>query len=171
MANSHLYSSLWGPDTLSSFCSLCRQCIDRHTCRQNYPYTLSKDPKKFFNYICMCSGAPVCGHTFRCLCGWGELVSVRCSASGVVHQAFWRQHVSETWGSAVQLSWLARELQAPLCHCFPGIDNASAFKKMLAWGSNLGPHACVVSTLNYLPSPGSILLCSCMPSKRSACCH
>lgn len=113
----------------------------------------------------MCRGAPVCRHTFRCLCGWGDLVSVRCSASGVVHQAFWRQHVSETWGSAVQLSWLARELQAPLCHRFPSTDNASAFKKMLAWGSNLGPHACVASTLSYLPSPGSILSCSCMPSK------
>lgn len=47
----------------------------------------------------------------------------------------------------------------------PQIDNASAFKKMSPWGSNLGPHACVESSLSYLPSPGSILLCNCMPSK------
>lgn len=125
----------------------------------------SENVLKLHLQVCRCT----CEQTHIQEFAWEERleVSLRWWSSGVVHLAFWRQYVSETWGSPVQLSWPGRELQAPTCQYFPGTDNASPH--FHAWLSkNVGVWIKLGSLcLSYLPSPGSTLFCNRLPSKVS----
>lgn len=106
-----------------------------------------------------------------CVC-WGTCAEARrrcqLSSSIAFPLSFWDRVCHWTCNSLTRLDRLSSKSQGPSCLYFPRIGIIGTYHCIQLfiygfWGSNLGPHECVASTLLTEPSPQSpifLLMCS-----------